>query len=450
MTTNDKRWRRPRAAAFLAVAMLAACGGESDEFAPTAPFQLVVPSLPLVVAPRVAASPDGSTTWLAWVEGDNATQSVVAGKINSVAVIRTQPVASHIAGALRDPRITMVGVTPVVTWRGYAPPNGVKANAASYVNGDWRMEISASASALGDIVPTLLPSGEISLSWTRIDAAGNFQLVAARRFMNGAWSIPAVIRSGAAATTLLRSSQAADAGGALQLLWSEAAGGGGAPPPAQALFASRWNPVLATWTAPVVVDSGQRYDAPAVAATGGDTWLATWLSGDASATSSLLAKRFAGGAWEAAATRVDRGQDDALSELALAAGGGRVTAGWIGRADDLSSGSVRASAFDAATATWSAPATVGAAAAGFPIALRLQSDGLGTSAAVWNVAQGGEGGPFLNTAEPSGAWQSAAALDPQTTGLAPDVAFFAANDIATSWYRLAPGGRAEIVVRRLR
>ena len=105
-------------AAMLAAALVAACGGSSDSASPAAFLGVVSSSVALGVAPRVAASSDGST-WLAWTEGDFNQYSLIVARINGVGVVGKSTVTSNVAGALRDLRITMVGTTPVLSWRHY-------------------------------------------------------------------------------------------------------------------------------------------------------------------------------------------------------------------------------------------------------------------------------------------------------------------------------------------
>src|SRR6188508_1815207 len=105
--------------AALVAAMLVSCGGEPADVteSPTAFLGVAAASVPLASAPRVAASPDGNTTWLAWAEGDNARQALVAARVNSVGIVDRMTVAPLAPGVIRDLQITMVGTTPVLTWR---------------------------------------------------------------------------------------------------------------------------------------------------------------------------------------------------------------------------------------------------------------------------------------------------------------------------------------------
>lgn len=138
-----------------------------------------------------------------------------------------------------------------------------------------------------------------------------------------------------------------------------------------------------------------------------------------------------------------------MSELVVTRTMPRLVVAWTGVASTLASGSVFAAAFDVAAGQWSAPALVGTTPRGFPVALVLRSDGQATVGAVWGVSQG-DGGPFINLSDSVGVWQGATPLDPQAIGLAPDLSFFSASDVATTWYRLASGGLDDVVVRRVR
>jgi len=436
--------------AVLVAAMLVSCGGEPADIteSPTAFQGVVAASVPLASAPRVEASPDGVTTWLAWAEGDNAQQSLAAARVNSVGVVDRMTVVPVATGVIRDLQITMIGTTPVLTWRHFGAANDVTVNAASFRGLDWQMEIAALASAQGaDVKPVTLPSGRVSLAWTRLDGVGNFELVAARRGLDGSWSTPAVIRQGAAGRVVLRSAQSSDGAGGLMAIWSEAPGAGAAPP--ETLLSSQYDETLGAWGAAVVVDGGQHYDQAAISSPADAQWVAAWLSGGPPASTALLSKRFAAGAWSAAPTRVDLGQDAVLAEMALTSRNHNVHIGWIGGPVGAVSGSVRGAAFDATAGAWSAPSLIGATAPGVPVGLRLSVEQSGTAAAVWSVAPG-NGGPFLNKTDGAGTWQAALQLDPQSAGVGPDVSLFSPSDVVTTWYRPATGGAADVVVRRLR
>ena len=442
-------WRA--AAAVLVAAMLASCGGEPADIteSPTAFLGVVSASVPLASAPRVAASPDGLTTWLAWAEGDNNQQALVAARINSVGVVDRMTVAPRASGVIRDLQITLVGTTPLLTWRHFRAPDDVTVNAASFRGLDWQAELAALASGQGvDVDAVTLPTGHVSLAWGRFDGAGRFELVAARRGLDGSWSTPAVIRTGAAGRVLLRSRQSSDGAGGLMAIWSESPGPILAPPPPETLLSSQYDEALAAWGPALVVDAGQDYGDAAIASPADGQWVAAWLSGGPFGRTALLSKRFAAGGWSPTTVRVDAGQDPVLREMVLTSRNHHVHVAWTGLLLGVS-GSVRAAAFDATAGAWSAPSLVGSTPRGFPDLLRLRVEREGTAAAVWTVAQG-DGGPFLSRTDPAGAWQAAVQLDPETTGLAADVSLFSASDIATTWYRIVAGGAADVVVRRLR
>jgi len=435
---------------LLVAAMLVSCGGEPADIteSPTAFQGVVAASVPLASAPRVEASPDGVTTWIAWAEGDNAQQALAAARVNSIGVVEPVTVVPTAPGVIRDLQITMIGTTPVLTWRHFGAANDVTVNAASFRGLDWQREISALASAQDTgVKPVTLPSGRVSLAWTRLDGVGNFELVAARRGLDGSWSTPAVIRHGGAAMVVLRSAQSSDSAGGLMAIWSEAPGGGGAPP--ETLLSSQFDETIGAWGAAVVVDAGQHYAQAAISSPADAQWVAAWLSGGPPTSTALLAKRFAAGAWSAAPTRVDLAQDAVVAEMALTSRNHHVHIGWIGVAVGAASGSVRAAAFDATAGVWSAPSLIGATAPGAPVGLRLSVEQAGSAAAVWSAAQG-NGGPFLNKTDAAGTWQAALQLDPQGAGIGPDVSLFSPSDIATTWYRFAAGGAADVAVRRLR
>jgi len=437
--------------AALVAAMLVSCGGEPADVteSPTAFLGVAAASVPLASAPRVAASPDGNTTWLAWAEGDNARQALVAARVNSIGIIEPMTVVPMAAGVIRDLQISMIGVTPVLTWRHFRDPNDVTVNAASFRGLDWQTEIAALASAQGtDVKPVTLPSGRMSLAWTRLGGAGNFELVAARRRLDGSWSTPAVIRTGSAGMVVLRSAQASDSASGLMAIWSEAPGTGAAP--AETLLSSQFDETLDAWGAAITVDAGQHYGEAAIASPADAQWVTAWLSGGALGNTALWSKRFSAGAWSPATTRVDVGQDAALAELVLTSRNHHVHLAWIGLPNGAATGSVRDAAFDASAGAWSAPSLIGATPRGLPAGLRMRVEFGGTAAAVWGVSQG-DGGPFLNKTDAAGAWPATAMqLDPVTAGAGPDVELFSASDIATTWYRVVAGGGADVVVRRIR
>ena len=263
----------------------------------------------------------------------------------------------------------MIGTTPVLTWRHFRDPNDVTVNAASFRGLDWQTEIAALASAQGaDVKPVTLPSGRMSLAWTRLGGAGNFELVAARRRLDGSWSTPAVIRSGGAGMVVLRSAQASDGAGGLMAIWSEAPGIGTAPP--ETLLSSQFDETLDAWGAALTVDAGQHYGEAAISSPADGQWVAAWLSGGALGNTALLSKRFAAGAWSPATTRVDLGQDAVLAEMVLTSRNHHVHLGWIGVPNGAATGSVRGAAFDATAGAWSAPSLIGATPRGFPVGLR--------------------------------------------------------------------------------
>ena len=432
-------------AALLVATIVAACGGGNDTPAAPNGFQGNVSSaVPLVAAPRVAASPDGAT-WLAWVEGDNTHQTLIGARVDSVGVITKLPVTSNVDGALRDVQVTVVGTTPIVTWRQYAASGSVTVAAASFQGFAWFAEFASPASAQGDVRPLPILAGEVSLQWTRTDASGRFELVAARRSPFGLWSAPKVIRSGDPGAVLLRSSQSSDGSGGLMALWSEQPSGVAGSP--ETLLSSQYDETAATWRAPLTVDVGSSYGSPAVGSTGTSAWVAVWLAGNAVARTAVVGKRFSGGVWSAATDRIDQGQDASISELVLAPRNFHVHAGWIGVAAAAGSGNVRAASFDVAGSAWTAPSRVGSAANGVPLGLALRTDGQGTVAAAWSVSQG-IGGLQLAVTDPAGVWQGASQVDPN--GVAPDLAFFAATDLVTTWYRPVAGGLDDVAVRRTR
>jgi hypothetical protein len=430
-------------AALLTATLLSACGGGGD--VPSAPngFDGVASAaVPLAVAPRLAASPDG-VTWIAWVEGDNARQSLISARINSVGVVTKTTVTANVAGALRDVQITMVGTTPVLTWRLFLDSGAVSVGAYSFDGFSWIGEFASPASAQGDVRVLPLPGAEVSLAWTRVHTSGRFQLVEARRSPGAFWSTPVVIRTGNPGVTLLRSSASSDGGGGLMALWSEAPAAG-VP---ETLLSSRYDTIAAAWGAPVVVDAGAFYGSPGIGAIASASWVAAWLAGTPSARTAVVGKRFTGGVWSAATERIDQGQDANLTELAFTARNFRPSVAWVGVPAGATSGNVRAASFDVAGARWSLPSLVGSASSGFPIGLVLRADGQGTTAAAWSVSQG-SGGLQWNVTDAAGTWRTASQIDP--VGVAPDLAFFSASDIVTTWYRPVAGGLDDVAVRRTR
>ena len=433
--------------AALALA-IGGCGGDGSGTSPAAStFKVVIASVPLVSFPRAAASPDGHS-WAVWPEGDDSNQSVVAAEVDEKGSVSRSTLAPSVAGAQLDEQIVMAGTTPVVVWREYKASGGVKIHAAAYIEGQWNVELTASAALQADIRLTRLASGELSLVWVQGDSPGPFQVVAALRGLTGVWSTPVVIRSEPRGTIVWRLNQASDSSGASMAIWTESAQLIDSTLPPQTLWSSRYDSASGAWGAPTLADAGQLYYSPGVASIGNGNWLVAWLSGDSTKVSAVVSKRFLAGTWEVDAGRVDDGQDDHLNELALVAENGHAYIAWTGLSAVLSPGSVRAASFDAIAGHWSPPALIGFAAQGYPISLRLQADGQGTAAATWTISQG-PGGPFLASTDSAGAWQAGLQLDPQSGGFSPDLSFFSANDIVATWYQLAPGGLANIVVRRL-
>jgi hypothetical protein len=258
-----------RWAGMAAAATVVSCGGDNstDFESPTAFLAQLSPSVALVQAPRVAASVD-SATWIFWAEGDNDQYTLRAARINGVGVVTPSTVVANVAGAARDLRITMVGVEPVLIWRHFGPTGAVTANAASLHSGAWRQELASPASMAGDLSAVSLPSGIVALSWTRRDSAGRFELVGAQRSPAASWSTPVVIRSVAAGTNLLRSGLASDGASGLMAIWSEAPdASGGGPLSPETLLSSLHDAALDAWGAALVIDAGQHYYSPVVAAT---------------------------------------------------------------------------------------------------------------------------------------------------------------------------------------
>lgn len=432
-------------AALLAATIVAACGGGDDTPAAPNGFQgNVSSSVPLVAAPRVAASPDGAT-WLAWVEGDNTHRTLIGARIDSVGVITKLPITSNFDGAVRDVQVTVIGTTPIVTWRQFAANGGVTVAVASFQGFAWFAEFASPASGQGDVRPLPILAGEVSLQWTRTDASGRFELVASRRSPFGLWSTPKVIRSGGPGAVLLRSGQSSDGSGGLMALWSEEPSG--VPGSPETLLSSQYDETAAAWGAPLTVDAGSSYGSPAIGSTGTAAWVAVWLAGNAGVRTAVVGKRFSGGAWSGATDRIDQGQDASISELVLAPRNFRVQAGWVGVAAGAVSGHVRAASFDVAANAWTAPSLVGATASGVPLGLALRTDGQGTAAAAWSVSQG-PGGLQLAVTDAAGTWQGASQVDP--AGVAPDLAFSAATDLVTTWYRPVAGGLDDVAVSRTR
>ena len=140
-------------------------------------------------------------------------------------------------------------------------------------------------------------------------------------------------------------------------------------------WTSSYDPASAAWSAPSQVASGAFYFRPDVASTGNSTWIAVWLSGDASVRTSVLSKRFVNGAWDSAASRIDTGQESQLQSVDVAARNSRAYVVWSGQTADASLASLRASSFNASSGTWAAPSLIGAAS-GYPVSVHLQTDGL--------------------------------------------------------------------------
>jgi hypothetical protein len=433
--------------AALALA-IGGCGGGASGTSPAAStFKVVIASVPLVSFPRAAASPNGHS-WVVWPEGDDSNQSVVAAEIDENGSVSRSTLAPSVAGAQFDEQIVMAGTTPVVVWREYRSSGGVIVHAAAYLDGKWNAELAAPAARQADIRLTRLASGELSLVWVQGDPPALVQVVAALRGLNGNWSAPVVVRAEPAGTIVWSLSQASDSTGASMAIWTESPQLIDSSLPPQSLWSSRYDHASGAWGAPTIADAGQLYYSPGIASIGSGNWLVAWMAGDSITLSSVLAKRFLAGTWEVTADRVDASQDDHLNELALAAEKDRTYIVWTGLSAVVSPAAVRAARFDAATGHWSPPALIGATVEGYPISLRLKADAQGTAAATWTISQG-PGGPFLASTDSAGAWQAGLRLDPRDGGFSPDLACFSANDIVTTWFQLAPGGRTDIVVRRL-
>lgn len=429
--------------------LLLGCGGSSSP--PTAPsFQAVLTGVPLVIAPRVAASSDGSS-WLAWTEGTIGFESIVSARVDTRGLVSKIPVTISPAAAQRISQIVMVGTTPAVAWLQYDGLGNAQANVATYVNGAWRIEFSSGPAVRGDIRLISIPGGAASLVWSELDGLGQYQALSSLRSPSGVWSVQTVLRTVPVGTVVMATpTQAADDRGSQLAIWTEAPASLDTAAQPQTMWTSFYDPVSATWSTPSQVEAGALYFTPDVASTGNSTWVAVWPSGDSFSRTSLLSKRFINGAWDAAASRIDTGQTSNLQSVVVAARNSRAYVAWSGQTADASLGSLRVSSFDASSGTWSPPSLIEGPASGYPVSVRLQTDGLGTVAAAWNVSQGSAGGPFLASTDKAGVWQAPISLDVQQQGLAADLSMFSANDFVTTWYRFAQQSTFDIVVRRLR
>jgi hypothetical protein len=431
---------------LLAASALTACLSGSGSWSTT--FLTVVPSPALVIAPRVAASTD-SSSWLAWIEGDNNSQAPVAARVNSVGSVIRWSIGEPIAGALRDQQILVSGTTPGVAWREYASTGPVRVRAVALRNGRWITELSEEASYLGEV--TLVPTafGGASLMWLQGDAPGQTRLVSMQRAAGGGWSPLQVIRTAEFSPRSGGPRQSSQGNGSLMALWEEPSASGGDPALGGTLWSSIYDPARGSWEPPLKVYEGPVLAPLDVAAAGDGAWVAVWCGGDASRRTALLAKRFFGGQWESVPSRVDRGQDARLGEISLSGNDARVSVAWTGLADLVSApNTVRAADFDSGNGTWSMPALLRSAQFGFPTGLRLRVTEAGTAAAVWSISQGPDG-PSISSSDANRTWSAASSLSLQGDGNAVDLAFFAPDDVVTTWYRLAAQNRVDIVVHRL-
>ena len=444
-------WQLP-ASWLVAIAVSACGGGDVDKSPSPSAFQIVLPPSSLVSLPRITASPDG-TAWLAWVEGNDTQQSLLAARIDGGGGVRAATVSPNVTGSLQDQQIVMQGATPVLVWREYDQPEAVKVNVAAFVGGQWHQELSVAGSGSGALSVVRITAGGIALGWVRVDASNHFQLVAAERSPNGGWSAPSVVRTLPDGIVFISSDVGSDDGGALMALWSEAPDGSQSTvPQPQSLWSAQSGDAAATWSAPLVVDAGQFYVAPSVASTAPGRWLAAWLAGDSFALTALVDKRFDGTGWSAATERIDAGEDVELREMVMASAGHRIFVAWTGFGPDRQTSSLRASTLDTGSDTWLVPASIHTQIGGFPDVLRVAADSSGVAGLVCDVSQADALRPFLATTDASGRWKAGLEtdLDAMGQGLAPSLSFFSSSDVVAAWYRIVPGGSSAIVVRRIR
>ncbi len=425
-----------------------ACGGGTTAPGPAPAYMTVIESVPLIIAPRIAAGPDG-VAWLAWTEGGPGRESLAAASVDRTGRVSRSALSPELEGAQRDAQIIVRGSTPVVAWRAYTAA-GVRVRAAAPVNGVWTDEFDAGASYDGGVHLLPLRDGSASLVWQQGELMGAPALMAARRSAAGVWSSPVRVAGMPLGMVMGAPRQAEAPDRSLALIWTEARRETSSTLEPQVLMMSRLDPASGSWGTPAPVDSdnGPYYYHYDIAATAQSGWMVVWITGTPDRQPALLSKRWAGGAWDTTPARVDLGEDHTLRDLALGASDAEIHITWAGLPEFTSPATLRAARFDGARGVWSAPSLLGSAARGYPQQPRLVSAGSGSAVVAWSVQDEGNAGPFLTSLSTTGRWAAPSVLEPGRDGFAPDLALFEARDLATAWYRYTPLGRLEIVVRR--
>ena len=433
---------------LLASCAVFACGGSDDT--PADNYRVTIESLPLVMAPRVAAAHDGST-WIAWTESATAGETVFAASVDPSGRLIRSRVSVPVDSVVRDVQIVMAGSTPVAAWRDHAS-NGSAVHFASHVSGTWGTDLVTRAPIAGDLQMIPLKDGRASAVWQQTSVTGESELMSAQKSARGEWSVPALVAVAPAGTVMGAPRHAASADGSLSVLWTEAPVQSGAPVAPQTLMSARHGATTGYWEAAQAVDGGDSLHAAYdIVSAGPDGWLAVWFEGSPSGYPALQSKRLTAGAWDTTPTRVDTGEDHTLRELAwVPTGSSSITLIWTGLSDAIAPSSIRSARFDVSQGAWSAPALIARYDSGYPVLPRLASGGNGSAAAVWNVSQGSIDSPVLASTAAADPWRSPSLLDRDRSGLAADLALFSADDLVTTWYRIGPQGRSDIVVDRRR
>lgn len=433
---------------LLAACAVFACGGGDT---PADNYHVTIESLPMILAPRVAAAPDGSA-WIAWTESAPAGETVFAANVDPSGRIVRSRVSVPVESVVRDVQIVMAGSTPVAAWSDHAG-NGSAVHFATQVPGTWRTDLVTRAPTAGDLQLIPLKDGRASAVWQQASVTGESELMSAQRSARGEWSVPALVAVAPAGTVMGAPRHAASADGSLTLIWTEALAPSGAAVVApQTLMSSRHGATTAYWEAAQAVDGGDALHAAYdIISAGPDGWLAVWFEGSPSGYPALQSKRLTAGAWDATPTRVDTGEDPTLRELAwVPTDSSSITLIWTGLSDAIAPSSIRSARFDVSQGAWSTPALIARYDTGYPVLPRLASGGTGSAVAVWNVSQGGIDSPVLASTAAAGPWRSPSLLDRERSGLAADVALFSADDLVITWYRIGAQGRSDIVVDRRR
>lgn len=427
------------------------CGGddECDQLS-CSPIQMVASGLDLRYAPRVAAAADG-TLWMVWMEGVPGGEEVKGARVSASGRVSPFSVARTFDGAW-SLQIVIAGSTPIVTWLEWSGGT-TQVRVVAWNGGQWVGEYTRSL-ALGNLGTSLLatPAGEAHLILAEYDFAGTSRFYSSRRIGTGSWSPELMLREvpqGSGAPSGLPK-VAADDAGQLMAIWAEEIRSTTTTPQPQILWSSRFDLQQGAWLPAVQADAGDRYVADLVASGPGE-WVLAWRGGGPLDDSSVRAKRFRHGVWEAVAHRIDTDAGDRPREVALTKAGRFVHVAWATElADtDLRFG-VRVAAFDLGSGTsWSVPELVGGPSLSLPAQLNMRSGRDDRVALAWG-AQAGPSGPFFARNDLSGRWLPAFSLESAgLVGNAPDLVSLNQSGWAVAWYRWESMTRLGVVLQRM-